>query len=287
MLPLCLVSKNATQRALCARSMFKTWHPAKALKASAAVHVGAVAALGVGVAWPWPLGALLANHAVLTAAGLWPRSTLLGDNMSRLPQVARDAMKVAITLDDGPNPDVTPLVLDILDKYKAKASFFCVGRAVETYPSIARDIVRRGHSIENHSYAHKHYFSVMGMGALRREIVRAQEAIVQVTGHQPIFFRAPAGLRSPLLDPVLQDLNLKLVSWTRRGFDTVTTEPAPILARLERNLSTGDILLLHDGNSAKTWAGRPVVLDVLPKILETLRRAGLQAGPLNYVANKT
>ncbi len=267
--------------------MFKAWHPANALKASAVAHVGAVAALGVGVAWPWALGAVLANHAVLTAAGLWPRSTLLGDNMSRLPQPARDAKQVAITLDDGPHPEVTPVVLDLLDEYKAKATFFCVGRAVETYPNVARDIVRRGHSIENHSYAHRHSFSVMGVSALRQEIARAQEVIAQVTGHEPIFFRAPAGLRSPLLDPVLQGLKLKLVSWTRRGFDTVTNEPAPILARLERNLAAGDILLLHDGNSAKTFAGRPVVLDVLPKLLKTLQRAGLEAGPLNYGTYKT
>jgi peptidoglycan-N-acetylglucosamine deacetylase len=272
---------------LCARTMFETWHPTNALKASAAVHFSAAAVLGFGIDWPWALGAVLANHAVLTAAGLWPRSTLLGDNMTRLPQLARDAKQVAITLDDGPHPDVTPLVLDLLDEYKAKASFFCVGQAVENFPNIAREIVRRGHSVQNHSHTHRHHFSVMGMGTLRREIVRAQEVIAQVTGHEPIFFRAPAGLRSPLLDPVLQGLNLKLVSWTRRGFDTVTNEPAPILARLERNLSAGDILLLHDGNSAKTLTGRPVVLDVLPKLLETLQRAGLQAGPLNYVTNKT
>jgi peptidoglycan-N-acetylglucosamine deacetylase len=175
----------------------------------------------------------------------------------------------------------------MLDTFNAKASFFCPGQAIEAYPQLAREIIRRGHSIENHSYGHKHHFSLMGIGTLRREIEKAQEVITQITGYQPIYFRAPVGLRSPLLDPVLQSLNLKLVSWTRRGFDTITRNPTTVLARLERNLSAGDILLLHDGNSATTQDGKPIVLEVLPKLLAALQRAGLQAVALNYVPPKT
>jgi peptidoglycan/xylan/chitin deacetylase (PgdA/CDA1 family) len=204
-----------------------------------------------------------------------------------MPEQARAANLVALTLDDGPNPDVTPQVLDMLDAFNAKASFFCPGRAIEAYPELAREIIRRGHSIENHSYGHRHHFSLMGMATLRSEIVKAQEVIIQVTGYQPIYFRAPVGLRSPLLDPVLQSLNLKLVSWTRRGFDTITSNPATVLARLERNLCAGDILLLHDGNSATTQDGKPIVLEVLPKLLIALQRAGLQAVALNYLPTKT
>lgn len=267
--------------------MLKTWRPSSAIVATFALHAGAVLALFAGLSWPWVVGIILANHLALTAAGLWARSTLLGANITRIPDHEHQTKRVALTLDDGPNPDVTPQVLDLLDAFNAKASFFCPGHVVEAYPDLAREIIRRGHSIENHSYGHKHHFSLMGLGTLRSDIEKAQQIIIQVTGYQPQYFRAPVGLRSPLLDPVLQSLNLKLVSWTRRGFDTITTNPATVLARLERNLCAGDILLLHDGNSAVTKEGTPVVLEVLPKLLSALQRAGLQAVALNYVPPKT
>jgi peptidoglycan-N-acetylglucosamine deacetylase len=267
--------------------MLRTWRPSKAIVASAVLHGAALVALLAGVAWSWVLLVVLANHLVLTAAGLWARSTLLGPNITRMPEPARTANQVALTLDDGPNPNVTPQVLDMLDSFNAKASFFCPGETVEAYPQLAREIIRRGHTIENHSYGHKHHFSLMGMGTLRREIEKSQEVITRITGYQPVYFRAPVGLRSPLLDPVLQSLNLKLVSWTRRGFDTISRNPAAVLARLERNLSAGDILLLHDGNSATMPDGQPIVLEVLPKLLAALQRAGLQVVALNYVPAKT
>ena len=265
-------------------AMPKRWKPSAAIKASAVLHVGALAGLTVGVSWPWAVGGLLANHAVLTIAGLWPRSTLLGNNLLRLSPAACDAQQIAITIDDGPNPQVTPAVLDILDEADARATFFCIGKAVAAHPQLAREIVRRGHTIENHSYAHRHHFSIMGLSQLRNEIGRAQDVISQVTGRSPIYFRAPAGLRSPLLDPVLQGLNLKLVSWTRRGFDTVATDPHSVLEKLEKNLSAGDILLLHDGNCAANAKGKPVVLDVLPKLLARVKALSLHAVSLHDAA---
>ncbi len=258
------------------------WKPSTAIKVSAFLHLGAVSGLVGGMAWPWALGGLLANHAALTLAGLWPRSTLLGRNMRSLPQAACGAGEIAITIDDGPNPLVTPRVLDILDAHQAKASFFCIGAAVKAHPQLAREIVRRGHRIENHSHSHRHHFSIMGMGQLHREISQAQDAISQTTGCLPNYFRAPAGLRSPLLDPVLQRLNLQLVSWTRRGFDTVTQDPEKIQQRLERKLGAGDILLLHDGNAACSSSGLPVVLEVLPKLLDTLHGKGYRAVALPH-----
>ena len=265
-------------------NMRQPWKPSPAIKASALLHLGALSGLVAGLAWPWAVGGVLANHAVLTIAGLWPRSTLLGSNMLKLSAAACDARQIAITIDDGPHPQVTPVVLDILEASNAQATFFCIGKAVEAHPQLAREIIRRGHHIENHSYAHRHYFSVMGLSQLRNEIGRAQSVISQITGHTPVYFRAPAGLRSPLLDPVLQSLNLQLVCWTRRGFDTVTTDPSKVLQRLEKGMAAGDILLLHDGNAGLTARGRPVILDVLPKLLETMQARGFRAVSLRGTA---
>ena len=100
----------------------------------------------------------------------------------------------------------------------------------------------------------------------------------------PKFFRAPAGLRNPLLDPVLQRLGLQLASWTRRGFDTVNTDAAAVLTRLTARLTAGDILLLHDGHAARSPGGRPVVLDVLPALLAAIHERGLRAVTLRQAA---
>ena len=237
--------------------------------------LGVHALAGIGLftpAWPWSLGALGANHALLAATGLWPRSTWLGANLTHLP---RERAEVAITIDDGPDPEVTPAVLDLLDELQVQATFFCIGRHVQGHPALAREILRRGHALGNHSQRHLHHFSVMGPGPLKREITSAQDSIAQVTGVAPAFFRAPAGLRNLFLDPVLHSLGLKLASWTRRGFDTRTGNATLVLQRLTRGLGAGDILLLHDHHAALTPAGRPVLLEVLPPLVAAIRAQGL------------
>ena len=120
-------------------------------------------------------------------------------------------------------------------------------------------------------------FSFLGMGGFAREIGRAQLTLADITGQLPRLFRAPAGLRNPFLAPVLLRLDLQLVSWTRRGFDTVQRQPMRVLGRLTKGLSAGDILLLHDGNAAHAPNGQPVVLQVLPELLKRFQQNGLRA----------
>ena len=253
------------------------WAPSPLLYASAGLHVGAAAmTLMRPTLWPWALGAVMLDHAVLTGAGLWPRSRWLGPNLTRLPRSSATRGEVAITIDDGPDPEVTPQVLSLLAMYRARASFFCVGERVARHPELAREIVRRGHSIENHSQHHRHSFSLMGPRGMEQEIAEAQRCIARVTGEGPRFFRAPAGLRNPFLDPVLCRLQLKLATWTRRGFDTVNRDSDQVYRRLTRSLAAGDILLLHDGHAARGRLGTPVIVEVLPRLLETLRSRELQ-----------
>jgi peptidoglycan/xylan/chitin deacetylase (PgdA/CDA1 family) len=249
----------------------RRWSPAPLLYASAAVHLGAAASiLARPLVWPWALAAVGANHLCLAAAGLWPRSQLLGPNWTRLPPQSGLAGRVAITIDDGPDPDVTPLVLSQLAEHRAQATFFCVGNRVERFAALARDIVDRGHAIENHSQRHRHTFSVLGPRGIGAEISRAQDSIFRATGSSPRFFRAPAGLRNPFLDPVLARMQLRLASWTRRGFDTVNTNADAVYRRLANPLQDGDILLLHDGNAARSRSGKAVILEVLPRLLEAM-----------------
>lgn len=247
------------------------------IRATLALH--GVAPLWL-LAWPahWPLvlALLVGNHALISGLGLWPRSTWLGPNIRRLPEAASARGEVALTIDDGPDPALTPRVLDQLDAAGVKATFFCIGERVQRHPELAREILARGHELQSHSQRHRHTFSLLGPRGYARELAAAQRSFEQVTGVAPRLFRAPAGLRNPFLGPVLHRLGLQLVSWTARGYDTRERDPARVLQRLTRRLCAGDILLLHDSNAALTASGEPVVLTVLPALLRRLAAAGLR-----------
>jgi len=252
------------------------WNPAPAIKASAALHFGgALAAAAFPAVWPEIIAALFANHLVLFGAGFVPRSRILGPNLVRLPEAAAARREVALTFDDGPDPAITPRVLDLLDARGATASFFCVGAQAAAHADLVREIARRGHSVENHSWGHWAGFGLYGPGRLRREVEGAQATLAALAGAAPQFFRAPFGIRSPFLDPVLARAGLRLASWSRRGFDTIAADAARVLDRLCDGLAAGDILVLHDGVATGQRANAQVVLEALPRLLDRLEAARL------------
>lgn len=256
---------------------YRQWRPTPLVKLSILLTLAAaMSILAWPDIWPWALAAVAIDHVIMSYAGFWPRCDWLGPNWTSLPPASAARHEVAITIDDGPDPAVTPAVLDLLDRYAAKATFFCVGEKARLYPDLCREIIARGHAVENHSMRHRHTFSVLGLSGYFSELQAAQEALTAITGVRPAFFRAPAGLRNPLLDPVLNRLGLQLTSWTRRGFDTYEQNPQVVLAKLLDGLQGGDILLLHDGNAARTDEGTPVILAVLPPLLEAIAAAKLR-----------
>ena len=253
--------------------MAEPWRPTLTLRLSAGLHGTACGVLALHPAW-WPglLASLLADHALLAAAGLWPRSQLLGPNLHHLPQPGRG---VALTFDDGPDPEVTPRVLDLLAAAGATASFFCIAERARAYPALVRRTVREGHRVQNHTMTHPRHFAFLIGRALRREVADAQVCLSDIAGVAPCWFRAPMGLRSPPLQPVLSRSGLSLASWSRRGYDTACPNPGIVLGRLLPGLAPGDVLLLHDGNAARTADGGAVTLGVLPLLLEGVRALGL------------
>ncbi|MGY8524735.1 polysaccharide deacetylase family protein [Paracidovorax citrulli] len=254
----------------------RPWRPSPWLGAAAAVHVGAVgASLASPALLPWAIGSVAATDLLVGTAGLWPRSTLLGPNLRRLPPSAGNA--IAMTFDDGPNPAVTPAVLDLLDAYGARATFFIIGENARRHAGLLRQIAARGHAIENHTDHHWLHFSTFGPTRIAREIAEAQRVLIELTGQTPRFFRAPAGLRNPLLEPALCRQGLRLASWTRRGFDTWrNADPDGVTRRLLHGLAARDILLMHDGNPGTDRQGRPMILTVLPRVLQAIDAAGLR-----------
>ncbi|MFA6179542.1 MAG: polysaccharide deacetylase family protein [Candidatus Methylopumilus sp.] len=262
------------------------WRLPLLIKLSLLLHGLALVAVAIEPdLWKTALAVIIANHLVISFAGLWPRSNWLGPNWTRLPAAATHRNEIALTIDDGPDPAVTPQVLDILDRFQAKATFFCIGNKAQRHAELCREIVRRGHAVENHSQRHWHNFSLLGLDGYTREIQAAQEALTAITGVRPQFFRAPAGLRNPFLDPVLKRLGLRLASWSVRGFDTKVKDADKVRNKLLAGLQPGAILLLHDGNAARTSANIPVILAVLPVLLQAAQAAKLRPVTLQQASS--
>jgi peptidoglycan/xylan/chitin deacetylase (PgdA/CDA1 family) len=139
-----------------------------------------------------------------------------------------------------------------------------------------REVVRRGHAVENHSRDHSTAFGWYGPDRLRREIAAAQGTLAALAGRAPAFFRAPFGVRNPFVDPVLARLGLTYVSWTRRGYDTVDSDAARVARRLAVRLQAGDVLVLHDGVATGARRAQPAVLEVLPRLLALAASQGLK-----------
>lgn len=262
----------------------RRWRPTPLLWVTFAVHsVALVLLVWQPVLWPWIMTAVVANHVILAVAGMLPRCRLLGPNWTHLPEAAQRSGLIAITIDDGPDPEVTPQVLDLLDHYHATATFFCIGVCADRYPDLCREIMLRGHAVENHSQNHRHHFSIFGPRGMTQEIIAGQETLTRITGQCPLFFRPTAGLRNPFLEPILARHGLMLASWTRRAFDTRNRNVVDVANRLLTGLAAGDILLLHDGHAARTKEGEPIILAVLPRLLDAATSAGLRTATLRFL----
>ncbi len=215
------------------------------------------------------LGAVVVAYLTVTGLGVAiPQLRLFG------PFVCRGATSrrcVALTFDDGPDPRSTPALLELLREVGIEAVFFCVGERVAAHPELAARIVREGHLLENHSYAHNNLTNFFGVARLKAELEKTQAVIEKATGVTPRWFRPPMGLSNPRVFRAARALGLTVVGWSARGLDTKLTEPERIVARIARRLEPGAIILLHDGYIP---AERLVV--TVKTLLETVRALGYE-----------
>ena len=218
----------------------------------------------------WAVAPLLAAHLPTLWATLWPYSRWWGPQQLDFSAQGRD---VWITLDDGPDPEDTPAVLDALDAHGAKATFFLIGEKAAANPDLVREIVRRGHGIGNHTQTHPQFdFWRLGPTAQAREVDRASAVLGSLAGHPPPLFRAPAGMRNLFLHPILRQRGLQLGGWTARGLDGRDTRRDRIVARLVDGARPGAILLLHEGR--RDAGGRSLARDCVPAVLSALTAQG-------------
>lgn len=185
---------------------------------------------------------------------------------------------VAITFDDGPNPNYTPQILDILKEKGVKATFFVVGLHVKKYPDIAKRIVAEGHDIGNHTYTHKDL-----VPATRRMVLaqahKTEQIIKRVTGVMPKYFRPPRGIYSSAVRRLLVDKeDYRLVLWTASSVDWRKISADAILRRISRHTRPGSILLFHDSGALirREGASRENTVEALPKVIDYLKAKGYE-----------
>ncbi|HEU6449165.1 MAG TPA: polysaccharide deacetylase family protein [Verrucomicrobiae bacterium] len=216
--------------------------------------------------------------AFLFVAGLGvavPEFRFFGDFVCRGSLAKR---QVALTFDDGPDARSTPQLLELLRNEKISAAFFCIGKHVVENPSLAAQIVREGHLIGNHSFAHSNLTNFYSTRRLQKELAETQNAIEKAAGIAPIFFRPPVGLSNPNTFRAAEKLNLKVIGWSVRSFDTVLREPKRIVSRIVREIHPGAIILLHDGNMG---AGK--LIETVKSLLDELRKSGYEIVRLDEI----
>lgn len=185
--------------------------------------------------------------------------------------------KIAITFDDGPNPDFTNDVLAILKKHDAKATFFCIGKHIETHPELLKNIINNGHTIGNHTYSHANIFGFYKTAKVIQELNRTNEIVKRVAGLNLKLFRPAFGVTNPRIKTAINQLNLTSIGWNKRSFDTTSLDENKIFNRITKNIKKGDIILLHD-SSEKT-------LKVLERLLLFLQEKNLQSVTVNELLN--
>ncbi|WBL20847.1 polysaccharide deacetylase family protein [Zunongwangia sp. HRR-M8] len=165
--------------------------------------------------------------------------------------------EVCLSFDDGPT-NVTPKILDLLDRYDAKACFFCIGEQMEKYPEIAQDIIERGHIIGNHTYSHTRKMGFLSSKSLAREIDACNIIANDITGLNLNLFRPPFGIINPKTKSALDKTGHLVIGWNLRTYDAILNDKSKIVNRIKRKLKPGDVILLHD-NKDQT----PIILEQL------------------------
>jgi peptidoglycan-N-acetylglucosamine deacetylase len=226
------------------------------------------AAAGAGAA-----AAAAAGVAVLL--GQYPTMQVYGPTIHRERAAGR---RVALTYDDGPNPEQTPRLLDLLDRWGAKATFFLIGEWAEREPELIRETVARGHAIGNHTYTHP-TMPAHGAGRIREELRRCREA-VEASGESfstvdgAALMRPPYGRRRPGTLRTMREEGYVPVTWSITCYDWRAHTTTRAISRRGKRAREGDIILLHDGSNEEPTADRHKSIESTEAILEHLAPKG-------------
>jgi peptidoglycan-N-acetylglucosamine deacetylase len=242
----------------------------------AALAVGGAALVALPSPWSVAVAAAVAlgTVAFLALAIAHPRSQYFVQVVHRATTARR---VVALTFDDGPDPVVTPQVLDILAAHRARATFFVLGERAALHPDLVRRIHAEGHAVGTHTQHHRMRFHFGSADYVRREIEDAVDVVDGILSRRPSLFRPPHGVRSPCFARGWRATRgLTCVTWSARGLDARPTDADAVVARVENELAPGAIIALHDGTGLGGSRDRSATLAALPRLLERCRERGLR-----------
>lgn len=209
------------------------------------------------------VAAVMASHALVLYPTLRPNSQWLGPVATSFRSKGKE---VWLTIDDGPSP-VTPELLELLDRFDARATFFMVGEHARKFPEAVTAIISRGHTVGNHSQTHPSAtFWALGPGAIADEIEGCSDTLREIAGDSSAWLRTPVGMKNPFVHPIARKNGLTIVGWTARGYDAVAGEPDRIVERMRRDIRPGSIILAHEG--------RALNIVVLARLLKELSADG-------------
>jgi len=229
--------------------------------------------------WRWSLFVLVL--IVAFAAGalgyLSPRWQMFGKSLCR---VGTDYKAIALTFNDGPAPQNTPALLELLASHKAHATFFCIGDRVNLHHELVHRVTQEGHEVENHTFQHSVFMNFYSEQRLRTELEKTQTAIERATGRVPLYFRPPMGVTTRRLFRVTKELKLKVVGCTIRAHDRRYKSPQVIVHHIMSRIRPGAIILFHE-------RGIPTeqLLTTVKLLLEELERNGYQCSRLDELAS--
>jgi peptidoglycan-N-acetylglucosamine deacetylase len=211
-----------------------------------------------------------------------PKVMFLGKVIDRINSTDK---VVALTFDDGPNGKYTEEVLNILDREGIKATFFLVGKNVEAYPEITREIMQRGHIIGNHSYTHPWKLPFETKQSILNEVHKTENSIYNIDSLHTTLFRPPHGIRSPWMLNVLKNEGYEVITWDDMTIDYTKVKSANIANTIIKKVRPGSIIVLHDGLNLNHKVSRENTVEALDIIIKELKKENYKFVTLQGITN--
>ncbi|MEN8225159.1 MAG: polysaccharide deacetylase family protein [Bacteroidota bacterium] len=184
---------------------------------------------------------------------------------------------ISITFDDGPDPLITPRVLDLLEEYELKATFFLIGKNIPGNEHLVKRMLDEGHIIGNHSYSHSNYFGFLRSEKVIKDLKKNELLIETICKKKTNLFRPPFGVTNPNIAKAVRSLDYTAIGWNIRSLDGIKKNSAKTTKRVMKRLKPGGIILFHDNHAG--------IFTILEQLIEKTQKEGYSIVSLDEILN--